>query len=242
MAFTMILCAGTAQYWGNIQLKKINDKSIFSSPPEGLENGEYENKLYGIMKKVIPQSLYFSISSQLTVFLVSLFGSVKSVAEIGALSRISIAFTMLSSIFGLIVIPRFAKIPAGSSLLFIRYFQIGCTLLVFASGVPILLYTFPQFVIWVIGDNYNISNSEVVVLGGTIGIGLLNNSLFSLNNCRAFILKPIIFIPINIAVTTLAIILVIPNSTYNALLFELYRGLAGPALFIGVFLYFHKTK
>jgi O-antigen/teichoic acid export membrane protein len=80
------------------------------------------------VKALAPNAIFFCIQGQLSIWLISLFGTTENIAEIGALGRLGILFTIINPIMNTIVSPSFARCQS-KGILRRRYFK----LLVYSS-------------------------------------------------------------------------------------------------------------
>lgn len=230
-----ILSTGVAQYLADLRLKKLSGK--FFNLVES-SDADTKAELLSITKRILPTAIYFSLSGQLTVWLVSIFGSVKSVAEIGALSRLSLVFSVFTSIFSLIVVPRFARLPNEKAVLVKWFVQIQVVLFLIAFLIPLFISFFPDQILMILGSNYSGLSRELVILGFSTGLNLIISGLAGLNSSRAYILHPGIQIPFNVAVLVASIIFITPDTTENALWVGVARASVAPILMNFVFFYY----
>ena len=215
-----------------MRLRRLSEKYASIS---GEESVQVKDELIGIVKRAMPTAIYFGLSGQISVWLISFFGTVESVAEIGALSRLSMVFSVVNSLFVLIVAPRFARLGNDKKSLAKRFLQIELVLVVLAFLVPTTVSLIPNQILWLLGEDYQGLNSELVLLGGTIGLSVLINGLAAMNSSRAFILNPLIHIPFNIIVLVATAFVIDPTSTYNVLLIDFFRAAMAPLLLNFVF-------
>lgn len=234
-ASLIILVGGVANYGANHQLLKKNTEYVDEN---AIADPEIEKKFLKITKRILPSAIYFSLNGQITIWLISFFGTVKSVAEIGALSRLSMAFGVLQSLFALIIIPRFARLPNVKSILIKRFVQIQLMLLGIAVLIPFLIWLFPSQILWILGANYSGLTNEIVVFGFTIGVTFIISGLAGLNNSRAFILHPAIHIPFNLFVLFISFYFIRPTNTINVLWLDLVRASVAPVLMNIIFFYY----
>ncbi|WAC39060.1 hypothetical protein [Pedobacter sp. SL55] len=75
--------------WSNNNLKKVSGKYIdFNQQTDDI----VKQKMYATVKRVLPTSLYYCLSSQITIWLMSILGTTYAVAQLGALGRYSAFF------------------------------------------------------------------------------------------------------------------------------------------------------
>ncbi|VXB65980.1 MATE family efflux transporter [Maribacter litoralis] len=201
-AVVAIFSASIPQILGNFNLKKIAKPYAdwHQKPSTALKK-----KMSVTVKRVLPEALYYSISGQITIWILSIFGSTTSIAEIGALGRIAMVINLVSIIFGMLVVPRFARLENTFNLLFKRFIQVQI-LVIGIFGILIgFVYLFPEAILWVLGPQYANLKFELflAVIGGCLSV--FSGIVFSLYSSRGWIINPTISIPLNLATLCLAI-------------------------------------
>src|SRR2546423_8093611 len=74
------------------------------------ENAEDRHEIVRLVKSLAANTLFYCFQGQITVFLISFFARhAASVAEVGALGRLAMIFTVLTNLLGNILIPAFAR-------------------------------------------------------------------------------------------------------------------------------------
>jgi O-antigen/teichoic acid export membrane protein len=234
-----ILVPGICQYWKNLQLRRVAAKYADS---DAEEDPEVRSEMISIVRRILPMSLYFSISSQLTIWLIGIFGDVESIAQIGALSRLAMVLTIITSIYGALIVPRFARLPDDRTLLTQRFIliQVGFTLI--ASVIMLLVYLFPEQLLYILGANYEDLTKEVVLICAGSLLAMISAALYSLNSSRAYVLHPGVHIPFNLLVLVLSIVIFPPTSTLNALYINLMRAVFGPLIQNLIFFRYSRLK
>ncbi len=221
-AFIGILAAGIPRIFGNIQLRKMGYQ--FADKNQKPDK-EIRNEILALVKRIMPTSIYYCVSGQITIWLISIFGNTTSLAQIGALGRLSVMLSIFSAIIFTLIIPRFAKLVSDKKILLQRYIQIMLTLLVLLSCIVLFVYFFPKPILWILGKDYKDLNYELLlsIIGSCIG--LLSGIVFSLYSSRGWALSPIVLITINLlAIITFASLLDL--STLEGVLFlEIALGL-----------------
>src|SRR6185369_16892913 len=116
-------------------------------------NAKDKREILSIVKSQAPNSIFYCIQSQLTIWLISIFGSATAVADVGALGRIGVIFLVVGSVMGNVVYPRFARVQDPAQL-WRRYWQ---TLIGFSAVLLLMLVftaAFPQLLLWILGPKY----------------------------------------------------------------------------------------
>ncbi|MBC7405382.1 MAG: polysaccharide biosynthesis protein [Cytophaga sp.] len=192
LAAVAIICAGCTQFWSNLRMRKISDRYADRSQQPV---PEIRNEIITTVKRVMPGALYYSISGQLTVWLISIFGTTEGVAQIGALSRLAVLLTILSVLIGSLIIPRYARLPINNKLLVRRFIQIQVILLVFTILITSLIWLFPHQILWILGKDYKDLSLELTVIAAGSCMGLLAGTAYGLNSVRNLFVPPLVIWP-----------------------------------------------
>lgn len=202
-AFLALIPIGISQIWGNVKLKRITARYVnWNQRP----NIEIRKKILGTVKRILPEAIYYSISGQITIWLLSIFGSTTSLAQIGALGRIAMIVNLVAVLCGTLIIPRFARLPNAYKLLVSRFVQTLAFVCLILGVLVFLVYLFPSQILWVIGPNY--AGLEYEILLAVIGscLSTFAGITFSLYSSRGWVLNPTISIPLSILTLVAAII------------------------------------
>lgn len=196
-AFVAIIAAGIPRIIANFKLKKIAGKHIdWNQKP----NQETRKNILGTVKRLFPEQIYFCVSSQITIWLISIFGSTNSIAQIGVLSRLSMLLTIFTMIMQAIVVPRFARLQNKKRELTKWFIMIQCILLLFIFIVAIFSKIFASELLMIIGSKYVGLDSYFILAVVSALINSFTGILYSLMISRNFILHPAISISIGIVV------------------------------------------
>lgn len=199
-----ILCSGIAQLYANLRLRKL--VHCYADKSQG-ENNEVKHEILRIVKRILPGSIYFCLSGQISIWLVSIFGNVESIAQMGALARLSMILGVVGVVVQTLLTPRYARLPNKRKLLISRL--ILMLLMISSIGFSIILtvWTFPSQALWILGENYTHLTEEVVLMAVASCLGLLANGTYDLTASRGIVIPPAISIPILISVQITLILL-----------------------------------
>lgn len=190
-AVITILANGAPRIYGNIKLRKIAQEHVnFEQEP----NVEVRKSILKIVKRILPGSIYYAISGQLVIWLVSIFGNTASIAKIGALSRLTMLITFVVIMIDYVLVPRFSKLKNERSVLIKEYFTIQVILLIISFVIFLGTYIFSDYILIVLGSNYYGLNDELVLMainGCALLFSLSTNKLMS---SRGIVLSPVFFI------------------------------------------------
>lgn len=117
---------------------------------------------------MLPAVIYFAFQGQVSVFLISLFGGVQSLAEVGALGRFGQIFGLFGMLNGFFFLPKFAQFDSRS-----QFIQVGRDItLILAVAFGLLWLTallLPDWWLLLLGKNYASLQAEVpIALAGSI--------------------------------------------------------------------------
>jgi len=215
VAIVSVVIGYAAQY---AMLRRWVRREVDRSAPA---DSAMRSEIVSVLKKQAPHSIYYCLQSQVTVWLISIFGNSDSVANVGALGRLVVVFALLSSITVEVVLPAFARIQSVHSLRR-RYFQIlagySAVSLVSVAAVAV----FPKEILGVLGNQYSGLHTEGILMAVSAVVSTTAGLLWATNSARAWIVSPLSLIPCTI-VTQIALILFLDLSTVKGvLLFTTY--------------------
>lgn len=228
-AFVAVLAAGIPQIWANIRLRKISESfaDLDQKPDAAIQK-----EMLAFVKRILPGSIYYCLSGQITIWLISFFGSTTSVAQIGALGRLSMVLSFFSIMFGTLVVPRFARLPADRSILFKRYMQIQLVLIGLVTSLLTAVWLFPSEILWVLGKNYSNLGLELLLIIAISCLGLVSGLSFNLSTCRQWAIHPLISIPITLAAIAISASLFNLSTLLGVLMFNLLVAMVEVIMYI----------
>ena len=191
LAPIVLLAAGIPKLWANTKLRRLNDEDASATVAK---SEDVKERILTIVYRSLPSSIYFCLSSQISIWIVSILGATENVAGLGALARISVLFSVLMSIFASLVVPRFARLTGERSVIQRRFYVSLC--LGVLSSVPINLVGWfaPGLLLGLLGDQYADLD---MVLRWSLGLGtltMLNQLASQMMSSRGLIVPPAKFI------------------------------------------------
>lgn len=180
------------------------------------QSPDYRSRILGIVKKQAPITIFHCVQGQIIVLLISIFGSEERVAEIGALGRFAVIFTLISSVMNGIVVPRFARCQ-DRSILRRRYWQVAIGFAFLTGSLVALSAAFPRPLLWVLGGRYANLEGEVWLMMLNAALGGMFVCLVSMTYCKGWILPAAICIPLEM-ITQIVLILIFDMSTVRGVL------------------------
>ena len=225
-AFTAALTAVVGNWYQLFWLKKYSaHHADLAQPP----HDEDKRELKRLSIKMLPNGIFFCLQSQISIWLITTFGNASHVAEVSALGRIAVLFTILNTTMDTIVMPRFSRCQEPH-LLLRRYFQLlaGCLLL---SGMLVLgAALFSRQFLWLLGPHYSHLRPELLLMLLSTVTSFIAGTMWAINASRAWIKGASLYIPATI-ITQIVILLLLDVSTVRGvLLFAFWSLLPSVAL------------
>ena len=204
------VAAVAVQVW--ILRRWVKASVVWNAP----ESAEYRGRILSIVKRQAHITIFHCVQGQIIVLLISIFGNEDRVAEIGALGRFAILFTLISSVMNGIIVPRFARCQDRARLRR-RYWQVAIGFAVLAGSLVTLSAIFPRPLLWVIGSQYANLESVVWLMMLNAALGAMFACLVSLTYFKGWIIPAAITIPMEFG-TQLLLILIFDMSTVRGVL------------------------
>jgi O-antigen/teichoic acid export membrane protein len=157
-----------------------------------------KSEVFKIVRRVLPNVIYMSLWSQLSIWLISICGDTDAVAWLGALGRLGQLFVVFSTFAAVVFIPRFARLPTQRTLLLKRYWQ--TLILTISAGTACvgLVALFPQAALWILGNQYRGLIDEVVLQAICSLIWFIVGIAYNLSASRGMVIRPEVNIPLQI--------------------------------------------
>ncbi len=158
------------------------EKADDTAPP----NYNDRSELLRLSVKSLPNTLFYCMQGQLTLFILAVLGSPTGIADVTAPGRLATLFGIFSIMFLNVIGPRFARCQDPRRLSRLYVILMVCTSL---ALTPLLLvaWIYPEPLLWLLGGKYQGLREECtwVVAGGCVAqVGV---SMQHLNLTRAWI-------------------------------------------------------
>jgi O-antigen/teichoic acid export membrane protein len=233
-AFVAILCSGLPQIWANKKLRGITSRyADWMQKPDS----SIKKEILPVVKRVLPGSIYYCISGQITIWLISLYGSTESVAQVGALGRLTTVLNFINTMFLTLIVPRFARLPANKKVLFTRFWQLQFMLVFIGISITGLILLFPSQVLAVLGKNYSGLTNEIVLMTISSCISMAAGLTYSVSVSRGWILPPIINIGGNIVAQLGLLYFLDLSNTKGVLMFAIINAIIIYAMLVAYYIF-----
>jgi O-antigen/teichoic acid export membrane protein len=193
--FVALLANGIPRIVGNYRLKAIANKFVDSTQ---LPDANIRKRIISVVKRMMPESIYYCLSGQITIWLISVSGSTAELASVGALSRLALLVNPLAITFTIVVTPRFIKLGDDKKLLLQTATLILITILLLSGIIVTGVSLFSSQFLQILGSEYAGLNSELILcmIGGCIT--LISGCYFNLMVNKGWVINPVVYISINV--------------------------------------------
>jgi O-antigen/teichoic acid export membrane protein len=191
LAVAAATVATAAQFW--LLKRWVKPQIAWDASPDS----EFRREILAIVKRQAPLTIYFCLQGQIGIWLISIFGNAQRVAEVGALGRVGMMFSILISPVPALVLPRFARCQ-DPALLRSRYLKL---LLVFSSiilGATLFSKWVPGPLLWLLGPKYDQLGDLVWLAVLATASGAFSGLLYTMNVNKGWIPPASIVIPAEI--------------------------------------------
>jgi len=240
LAAVASLLAAVPQWWANRQLRRIADDAADWRRPA---DPAIRARLVPLVRRTMPGAIYYALSGQLTVWLISIFGLTSAVAAVGALGRLAMILSVLSAGFGVLAVPRFARIPRTEPKRVLRRYWQWQSLLALACAAPLLaLASFPAPVLAILGPHYSGLEHEVVLMAASSLAVMMSGAAYSLAAARGVVAPPLLTVTYCIVGQVCLVLLLPLDSVAGVIWIGLLSAASQWLLHTGYFLFVSRRE
>jgi len=211
--------AALPQLWANRRLQLLSAEDADMRQTEDMH---VRREVTKVVRRILPAAIYFCLSSQITIWLISVFGSTLALAKLGALGRLGQVFIIVSSVTVAVIIPRFARLRSDRGLILRRYFQVLALQAIVGAAITGMVLVFSREVLWLLGPEYSGLGRELVLLVASSALNLVAGMAYNLGNARGHITPPVINIILQLLCQALLISLLNVSTLEGALWFGIW--------------------
>jgi O-antigen/teichoic acid export membrane protein len=218
-SYLAIFAGGVSQIWANRRLKQISSKYADWDQPADIK---VQGHILSFVKKILPGSIYYCISGQITIWIISAFGTTTAVAQVGALSRLSAALALFGVMFSTLIVPRFARLSAGRNDILRKFLLIQTGLVLLSMMIVASVSIFSKQILWVLGADFSGLKTAITLIAVGSCITLISGSTHQLLSSRGVIVPPVLMISFAVIVQIGCAMIMDLRSVNNVLLFGIY--------------------
>jgi hypothetical protein len=208
-AWIASVAAGLAQMWVTVRQRAIaSDKADLRAESAAEDRINMRQQV----ARMAPGAVYYAFSGQINIWIISIFGSSQTVAQVGALGRLAMVFNVLLAVISLVLVPRFARLPAVAQRLRLWFWRSQVAVALVLLAMVLTVAAFPEHVLWVLGPRYASLRQELLIAVVAGALALQAACTYMLSAARGIVINPILMIPVAIALQVL-LTAVLPVST-----------------------------
>jgi hypothetical protein len=187
-AAAAILASGVSRGWANIRLRKISGNYADREQPP---DPAVQKSILTIVKKTLPTSIYYCLSGQITIWLISIFGSTKAVGQIGALNGFSTCMNLFTVIFGTLIVPRYARLPNRKKLLVETFLLVQVGLILMSVAIVVMTGFFSKELLWILGKRFSGLRTELILVAAETCVTFISTSTNQMLSARGIVVPPV---------------------------------------------------
>jgi O-antigen/teichoic acid export membrane protein len=189
------------------------------------ENAEDRHAILRLTKHLAANSIFYCFQGQITIFLISFFAHrVTSVAEVGALGRLAMIFSVFTNLLTNVFVPAFARCQHERKLLRL-YGAIVGGVAAFSLAIVAGAWIFPNEFLFVLGNKYAHLHRELLLMVSGAVVSALTATFWALNAAKAWVTGAWLYIPLTLATQVALIPYTDFSSVTGVLIFNLFSAI-----------------
>ncbi len=168
---------------------------------------EHDGALRSFIRRQAPNSLYYCASGQIAIWLVGFQGHTNRVAEVGALGRLALVFTLIGSVVAVLVQPYFARTTARRELIvsFLALNGFFAALTAVLTGFAAAL---PSAMLWILGPRYSTLTKELIWMVLSASLAAWSGAIYSVGAARGWVVPSYLILPLGIGSIAMSVWLI----------------------------------
>jgi O-antigen/teichoic acid export membrane protein len=200
------MLAMSVTHWVQSRMVARQVAPLLSPDLEQSDADGFALRIRRVMGEMLPSCVFVAFQGQISVLLISLFASSSQVADLGALSRLGILFTVAGAPLAQLVPPRVAKCQEPGQLRRMLSLVAGGYGL-FVLAVLALIYFRSAWFLWLLGPAYAHLEHELMLVAVSMGLGGMNATMWSMNFARGWTRHAWLNIPVTLAMQIMGVLL-----------------------------------
>jgi len=207
----------------NAILYKKNAEKWIEEPDAS--NSKIKREILTYIAPLIPGIIFTAFQGQICVLIITIFGHIKNIAEVAALSRIAQIFLLLNAFNSVIIEPYIAKVSRQR--LVILYFQILTVALTICIMLCAIAFLSPEIILWVLGAKYQHLKNETSWLILSSCINYIAGVIWTISSARKWIYwwHTTLYIVLLLVVQAICILFMRLDTTLGVIQFSLASGI-----------------
>jgi O-antigen/teichoic acid export membrane protein len=198
------------------------------------ENTEDRQTIIRLTKNLAANSVFYCFQGQITIFLIGFFAHrTTSIAEVGALGRLAMIFSVLTNVLANVFVPAFARCQDRQKLRRLYIAIIG-GVAAFSLAIVAGAWLLPNQFLFVLGNKYAHLQYELLLMVGGAVLGALTGTFWSLNASKAWVAGAWLYIPLTLVTQAALIPYTNFTSVTGVLIFNLLSAIPNLLLNLGM--------
>ena len=207
----------------------VRDKIDLRSPI----NSEYRSQIISLIKSQFLPTAFYCFQGQITIWIITIFGKVSGIAEIGALSRLGLILTVVNPVINSIIVPSYARCQS-IDILKQRYWQLIAIFTGISGCLIVLVAVFSDQILWILGKQYAHLGNELILVMVSSLITSMTTMIWGLNYSRAWVDRSWLIIPCTIAMQMILLFSLDLATVRGTIIFGLFSAL--PPLLVNLYM------
>lgn len=174
----------------NVDMKAAPDKEIRTG-------------IWRIVRAQVPYEIYGVFQGQISVWLITIFGSNTQVADLGALTRLGVVFTIVAQVINSVLTPRLSRCVQAVRLRKI-YWQIFTAYVLFTAACLGAVLVRPDLVLRLLGHQYANIHKDLVYAMVLQAVWCLQGGALAMNMSRGWVVPAYIGITLTVLTQVVA--------------------------------------
>lgn len=171
--------------------------------PAAKASGEFSARLRRLVGAQAPNAIYYCLSGQIAIWLIGALGSAEGLAELGALGRLALLFTIVGAVVTAIVQPYFARAASRAEIaVAFRFVNLVFAAVTLALTGAAMAY--PRALLWILGPTYQRLETELVWMVLSTTLASWAGAAYAIGCARGWVLPSTIAIPVGVATLAVA--------------------------------------
>jgi O-antigen/teichoic acid export membrane protein len=218
LTFVALIANSIPRIYGNYRLRKLAAR--FADVNQVPDAAVRKEVIKGV-NRTLPVVIYYCLSSQISIWLISFLGTTNSISEIGALGRIGMVFNLFATLFATLAVPRFSRMENNQSQLLRSFFWIQILVFVLCIFLSLCIWLFSNQLLWLLGSNYTGLNYELFLVAIANCLILLVGVCSQLVLSRGWFINPYLLIGTNFLLTVISLLYFNMSSLVEVLYFNI---------------------
>ncbi len=166
-------------------------------------NEKFRSSIWRVVKAQVPYEIYGVFQGQISVWLITIFGSANQVADLGALSRLGTVFVVVSQVINSVLTPRLSRCVTPSRLRAI-YWQIFLGYVLFTGVCLFGVLVERNLVVKLLGSQYANIQRDLVYAMVLQALWALQGGALAMNMSRGWVVPAYMGITLTILTQVVA--------------------------------------